>query len=173
VTGAARIRRAVLVVNPAARGAGRAEPRAVAAFAHAGVACEVRRTAHPGHAAELAAARDAVDAVFVLGGDGTAMEVVGALAGTGVPIGIVPGGTGNLVARMLGVPLDPARAVAVLLAAEAALIDLGRVSAAPVGLAPGGALGDSLGDSLGGPGTTRRARGATSPSPPAWGSTPT
>jgi diacylglycerol kinase family enzyme len=132
--GPARVRRAVLVVNPAARGSARAEPRAAAAFAAAGVACEVVRTARPGHAAELAAAlgpggAGAPDAVFVLGGDGTAMEVVGALAGTGVPVGIVPGGTGNLVARMLGTPLDPARAVAALLAGGVALVDLGRVRA--------------------------------------------
>jgi YegS/Rv2252/BmrU family lipid kinase len=125
------VRRAVLIVNPAARRAARAEARAVAAFARAGVACEVRRTLRPGHAAELAAGP--AGAVFVLGGDGTAMEVVGALAGTGVPVGIVPGGTGNLVARMLGTPLDPARAVAALLAGAPALVDLGLVRAGAEG----------------------------------------
>jgi diacylglycerol kinase family enzyme len=67
------------------------------------VACEVRRTERPGHAAELAAAWAAAalgaggaaaggapagaPALFVVGGDGTAMEVVGALAGTGLPAG--------------------------------------------------------------------------------------
>jgi YegS/Rv2252/BmrU family lipid kinase len=134
------VARAVLIVNPAARRAARAEARAAAAFARAGVACEVRRTARPGHAAELAAARGDADAVFVLGGDGTAMEVVGALAGTGVPVGIVPGGTGNLVARVLGIPLDPARAVAALLAGAPALVDLGLVRAGAAGAA-GGAPG--------------------------------
>jgi diacylglycerol kinase family enzyme len=110
------------------------------------VACEVRRTERPGHAAELAAAWAAAalgaggaaaggapagaPALFVVGGDGTAMEVVGALAGTGLPAGIIPGGTGNLVARLLGTPLDPARAVPALLAGELALVDLGRVAAA-------------------------------------------
>ncbi len=131
------VARAVLIVNPAARRAARAEARAAAAFARAGVACEVRRTARPGHAAELAAARGDADAVFVLGGDGTAMEVVGALAGTGVRVGIVPGGTGNLVARVLGIPLDPARAVAALLAGAPALVDLGLVRAGAAGGAPG------------------------------------
>lgn len=127
------IRRAVLIVNPAARRAARAEARALAAFAQSGVTCEVRRTTRPGHAAELAAACGDPDAVFVLGGDGTAMEVVGALAGTGVLVGVLPGGTGNLVARTLGIPLDPARAVAALLGGAPALVDLGRVRAESAG----------------------------------------
>jgi diacylglycerol kinase family enzyme len=133
----APIRRALLIVNPAARTGARGERRAVAAFEAAGVACAVRRTERPGHAAELAAAAgdsalggDAPDAVFPLGGDGTAMEVVGALAGTGVPVGVVPGGTGNLVARTLGIPRDPGLAVAALLAGRAARVDLGVVRAA-------------------------------------------
>lgn len=120
--------RVVLVVNPAARRAAVAEARAVAAFARAGVPCEVRRTERPGHAATLARTAG-TDPVFVLGGDGTAMEVVGALADSGVAVGIVPGGTGNLVARMLGTPLDPARAVPALLGGRRAHVDLGRVRA--------------------------------------------
>src|SRR5690606_31305356 len=84
---------------------------------------------HPGHAAELA--REGVvdaDAVFVLGGDGAVMEVVGALADTGKPVGVLPGGTGNLVARMLGVPLDLPTAVRALLAGGPRQLDLGRFS---------------------------------------------
>jgi YegS/Rv2252/BmrU family lipid kinase len=118
----------LLVVNPAARGGVRAEPAAVRAFAAAGVRCEVARTERAGHGALLAAERHAgFDAVFTLGGDGTAMEVVGALARTGRPVGILPGGTGNLVARTLGVPLAVARAVPALLAGEPADVDLGRL----------------------------------------------
>jgi YegS/Rv2252/BmrU family lipid kinase len=123
----------LLVVNPAARRAARDEACAVRAFAAAGVRCTVARTTHAGHAAELAADAHAgpaaPDAVFTLGGDGTAMEVVGALAGTGRPVGIVPGGTGNLVARTLGIPLHPERAVAALLAGALAEVDLGLVRA--------------------------------------------
>ena len=55
------------------------------------------------------------------------MEVVGALAGTGRPIGILPGGTGNLVARSIGVPLDVKRAVGALVRGTIADIDLGRL----------------------------------------------
>jgi diacylglycerol kinase family enzyme len=140
------IRRALLVVNPAARRAARDERAVVAAFAAAGVPCVVVRTERAGHAAELAraafddapggvpAAAAPPDAVFTLGGDGTAMEVVGALAGRGIPVGLLPAGTGNLVARTLGIPLQPAHAVRALLAGRPARVDLGLVESA--GAAP-------------------------------------
>ena len=125
------IRRALLVVNPAARRAAAHERAAREALAAAGVACTVVRTARAGHAAELAAAHAAGhDAVLTLGGDGTAMEVVGALAGRGIAVGILPGGTGNLVARTLGTPLAVDRAVRALLAGAPAAVDLGVVEAA-------------------------------------------
>ena len=121
-------RRVLLVVNPAARRSGRLLQRALAAFRAAGVRCDAVRTERPGQGALVAVERHAgYDAVFTLGGDGTAMEVVGALAGTGRPIGVLPGGTGNLIARTLGIPLDVAEAVAALLAGDEARIDLGRL----------------------------------------------
>lgn len=83
-------------------------------------------TSHPGHARDVVRARgDPWDAVFVLGGDGTVMEVAGALAHSGIPIGVLPGGTGNLVANVLGVPSGIRRAVRVLLAGERRSLDLG------------------------------------------------
>ena len=124
-----RIASVLLLANPAARRGARAYPAALAAFAAAGVRCDGVRTARPGHGALVAAERHAeYDAVFTLGGDGTAMEVVGALAGTGRPVGILPAGTGNLVARTLGVPLSVARAVPALLAGKPADVDLGRLA---------------------------------------------
>src|SRR6185369_13359069 len=48
------------------------------------------------------------------GGDGTAMEVAGALAFGPTPIGVLAGGTGNLVARALGIPMRVERAVPAL-----------------------------------------------------------
>ena len=122
------IKRALLIVNPASRRGAKVRGRALDAFRKAGVSCEAMLTEAPGHAAELAAANhSAYDAIFTLGGDGTLMEVLGAVAETGPPVGALAGGTGNIVARTLGIPLDPRRAVPLLLAGDEARIDLGRV----------------------------------------------
>jgi len=122
------IKRALLVANPASRLGQRRLPRAVASLQKAGVRCDVVFTERPGHAAEIVLERYAAyDAVFTLGGDGTAMEAAGALAGTMRPLGVLAGGTGNLLARALGIPLDPKRAVPKLLGGEELHIDLGRI----------------------------------------------
>jgi YegS/Rv2252/BmrU family lipid kinase len=85
-------------------------------------------TTAPGHAATLTADHASnYDAVFTLGGDGTVMEVLGALAHRGPPVGVLAGGTGNVVARTLGIPLNPLRAVPLLLDGDRATLDLGRL----------------------------------------------
>ena len=124
-----RIRRVLLIVNPASRRGLRVRAKAVKAFADADVECDLMQTEAPGHAATLANAyAHNYDAVFTLGGDGTVMEVLGALAHKGPPLGILAGGTGNVVARTLRIPLNPARAVPLLLAGDLAVMDLGRLS---------------------------------------------
>lgn len=101
----------------------------MAAFRASGAECDAFVTERPGHAATMIlAASDGYDAVFTLGGDGTAMEVVGALAGSDRPVGVLAGGTGNLIARTLGVPLNVRRAVPSLLAGGEARVDLGVLS---------------------------------------------
>jgi YegS/Rv2252/BmrU family lipid kinase len=123
------IRRVTLVVNPASRRGLRQRERTLGAFRRAGVTVDVCVTEHPGHARTLLAGVSGDrDAVFVLGGDGTVREVAGALSGTGVPIGVLPGGTGNLVAGELGVPRRLSRAVPALLRGGVRRIDLGRLS---------------------------------------------
>ena len=97
-------------------------------FANAGVEVNEVITTHAGHAREVLAARDKnLDAVFVLGGDGAVMEVVGALAHSGMPVGVLPGGTGNLVAGVLGIPLGIGKAVKRLLDGERRVLDLGKL----------------------------------------------
>ncbi|MGK2349120.1 bifunctional phosphatase PAP2/diacylglycerol kinase family protein [Actinomyces sp. W5033] len=63
-------------------------------------------TQDPGHEAARRALADGADLVLVAGGDGTVRAVSAELAGTGVPMALLPSGTGNLLARNLGVPLD-------------------------------------------------------------------
>ncbi|MCA1481225.1 diacylglycerol kinase family protein, partial [Bradyrhizobium sp. NBAIM08] len=63
------------------------------------------------------------------------MEVVDALAGSGVAVGILPGGTGNLLARTLGIPLSVRRAVPALLGGDEVRIDLGIVTSTADGAA--------------------------------------
>ena len=122
------LKRVLLVVNPGSRRGIRRRTHALRAFAQAGVAVQEVITTHPGHAREVLDARKVSwDAVFVLGGDGAVMEVVGALAHSGMPIGVLPGGTGNLVAGVLGIPLGIEKAVRRLLAGERSTFDLGQL----------------------------------------------
>ena len=123
------IRRVLLIVNPSSRRGARLRGDARRAFTAAGVDVREALTERARHAAELAHdGAGTVDAVFVLGGDGTVMEVAGALAHSGKPIGALPGGTGNLMCGVLGVPRQVGRAVRALLAGSARAFDLGCLS---------------------------------------------
>jgi YegS/Rv2252/BmrU family lipid kinase len=90
---------------------------------------EVSATQEPGAASELAkeAARRETDVVLVCGGDGTVNEVINGLAGSQVPLGLLPGGTANILAREVGLPLNPVRAAAQLSRWSPRRIPLGRV----------------------------------------------
>jgi diacylglycerol kinase family enzyme len=57
------------------------------------------------------AVREGVDLVLGAGGDGTIRAICSGLAGSGVPFGLIPAGTGNLLARNIGIPLDEAAAL--------------------------------------------------------------
>ncbi|HEY8868642.1 MAG TPA: diacylglycerol kinase family protein [Candidatus Limnocylindrales bacterium] len=69
-----------------------------------------------------------VDVVIAVGGDGAVLQVVQELADTQVALGIVPMGTGNLLAGNLGLPHHPDKAADVLLGGGRRRIDLGRVT---------------------------------------------
>jgi YegS/Rv2252/BmrU family lipid kinase len=71
------------------------------------VECTIEFTRRRGHATELAnhAIENKFDAVVAVGGDGTLNEVARALTGSPVPMGIIPRGSGNGLARHLGIPI--------------------------------------------------------------------
>ena len=118
--------RAVLVFNPNATTTDDGVRDVIAAALGSAVDLTVQPTKQRGHATLLAAGavHEGLDAVFALGGDGTANEVIQALAGTDVRLGIIPGGGANVLARNLGLPNDAVRATGVLL--EAARADRTR-----------------------------------------------
>lgn len=120
--------RILLITNPASRRGAKLEAASCKALRAAGATCDVVRTERAGDAAAIAGARGRdYDMVFTLGGDGTAMEVAGALAGSNIPIGVLAGGTGNLLGRALGIPRRVTRAVPALLNGDVRRIDLGVV----------------------------------------------
>jgi YegS/Rv2252/BmrU family lipid kinase len=73
-------------------------------------------------------AAEAGEAPVVVSGDGLIGAVGGALAGSDTPLGIVPGGRGNDLARVLGIPDDPPGAVAVLAGGQTRRIDVGEAN---------------------------------------------
>ena len=104
--------RALLLYNPNATTTDASVCERVAATLATTVDLDARPTKQRGHATHLAAGavHEGVDVVFVLGGDGTANEVLQALAGTGVAMGVLPGGSTNVLARALRLPNDPLQA---------------------------------------------------------------
>jgi YegS/Rv2252/BmrU family lipid kinase len=93
-----------------------------------------------------------VDLVLASGGDGTVTACAEGLAGSGVPLGVLPAGTGNLLARNLGLPLSLEEALAVGLGGTDRRLDVGtangRVFVAMAGLGFDAELLDSTGEPL-------------------------
>lgn len=108
----------LLIINPIS---GTASKRGVAAkcvrrLGKEGIDVEVLYTEGPGDAARYAAeaARKGYLGVIAAGGDGTVNEIAGALRGTSTALGIIPLGSGNGLARHLGLTTDVAEALDVI-----------------------------------------------------------
>jgi YegS/Rv2252/BmrU family lipid kinase len=124
------VTRALLIANPAAARTAREAVSTVSrTLRGGGWEVEVLATGGPGDARQLAeyGVSEGVDVVTVFGGDGTTMQAAAALVGTEVSLGVIPGGTGNLLAGNLRIPVSPVRAARALLAAKPRLFDLGRM----------------------------------------------
>ncbi len=122
--------RPAIVVNPvkaANLAALRARVSAVLARAGAAPPIWLETTRHdPGWGQTRAAMAQGADLVMAYGGDGTQRACAAALAGSDIPLALLPGGTGNLLARNLGIPADLRTAVQVAVAGRARLIDVCR-----------------------------------------------
>jgi diacylglycerol kinase family enzyme len=135
-----KVRRAVVLANAGAgtRAFNRAHAadlkwRLSAAFVRAGVIAEIRvldgkRLRKAASRALAAARRGDIDAVIAGGGDGSIRAVANVLAGTSVPLGIIPLGTRNHFAKDLGLPLDVEGAAETIASGQARMVDLGEVN---------------------------------------------
>lgn len=122
-------RRALLLVNPGSRQGDSGLTLWTSRLEDAGftLVCPV-----PGEAETLPDLirrhRDAVDLVILGGGDGTMNLAAEALVETGLPLGILPLGTANDLARTLGLPIDPLVALDVIVNGTVQTIDVGTVN---------------------------------------------
>jgi YegS/Rv2252/BmrU family lipid kinase len=89
----------------------------------------VQRTKSLEHGVEQALlAVDAGEIPVVISGDGLIGAIGGAMAGSEIPLGLVPAGRGNDLARVLGIPTDPEAAVETILGGASRRIDVGEVN---------------------------------------------
>jgi YegS/Rv2252/BmrU family lipid kinase len=122
-------RRVLVVVNPiSGRGrAARAAEELVRGFEQRGVATETLLTTARGEVPRLLAAAGPADLVVAVGGDGTLSEVLLGLDEPTTPVGLLPSGTANVLARALALPMRPAQALEVLLRMHTQGLDVARV----------------------------------------------
>ncbi|CDQ43140.1 diacylglycerol kinase [Mycolicibacterium neoaurum] len=126
------IKRVTVLTNPASGhgSAPHAAERAVAQLHRRGVDVVAVAGRDPAHARQLVegALERGMDALVVVGGDGIISLALQVLATTGIPLGIIPAGTGNDHAREFGIPTkDPETAADIVVDGRAATVDLGRI----------------------------------------------
>jgi diacylglycerol kinase family enzyme len=124
--------RVAVIINPISGGRRRTSAIDRRQFASAwlaarSIAAHVEVTTRHGHAIELARAfvRERYDRIVAWGGDGTVNEVAGPLLGTNVVLGLVPAGSGDGLARGVGLPSDPGDALEVAVGDSIRRLDVG------------------------------------------------
>lgn len=122
----------LIIANPTSgggRGRKFAELAAAGIRSRGGIA-DISFTSSQGDAARLvdAGRRQGVRCIAACGGDGTIHEVIGAIAGSDVALGVIPAGRGNDFARALGIPTDPGAAGSLIGATKPVRMDLGIVN---------------------------------------------
>lgn len=123
---------ALMIVNPHSRSGAGAHDAVRAALEQGGLSVLVRDCDGAeaiGYAIRACAGQ--VDRVVLGGGDGTLNAAAPALIETGLPLGVIPLGTANDLARTLGLPADPVEAAALVAANRRRRIDMGEVNGRP------------------------------------------
>jgi diacylglycerol kinase (ATP) len=127
------MRRVLLFVNPIfeQRATHRdAIARIATLLGSVGLSVEVHETLSAQSAGDQArqGIDDGFDTILVCGGDGTVFNVIQGVAGTDIPVGILPFGTGNVLAQNMSLPRNPVEAARLLLGARPRRIPLGRIT---------------------------------------------
>ena len=122
-------RRALLIVNRKARSGLRAIDNVMQVLEAGGVdIVETEMAGRDQVCAEIREEAGGIDLVVIGGGDGTLNAAAPALVETGLPLGILPLGTANDLARTLELPADPVAAASVITAGHTRPVDLGEVN---------------------------------------------
>lgn len=122
-------RRGLLLVNPKARRGGEAIAPLVNRLEAGGVAVTIEAfDALPEISRDIVRLRDTADLVIVCGGGGSVSSAAMAAIESGLPLGIIPMGTANDLARTLGIPADLGRAADLIAAGHTRRIDVGTVN---------------------------------------------
>jgi YegS/Rv2252/BmrU family lipid kinase len=118
------------ILNPRAGLRARRAMNALEAGLPSWPAIDIALTQGPGHATDLAreSAARGDNAVLAVGGDGTVNEVAAGLVGSSTALGVIPMGSGNGLARTLGLPLKPEGALNALEHAVVRRMDVGRAN---------------------------------------------
>ncbi|MDB5472861.1 MAG: hypothetical protein JWP99_164 [Devosia sp.] len=125
-------RRGLMLVNPNARRGRAALEPVIARLEQGGIDVVVERFDTPGEvSADIARRRHEADLVIVCGGDGTINSAARGVLETNLPMGLLPMGTANDLARTLRIPDDLVRAADVIVAGKLRRIDLGEVNGHP------------------------------------------
>lgn len=120
-----------LIANPTAGRGGKDTIQQVQAYLRLrGAKVNLFETGKRGDAlkAAMEARNEDIDIVVGAGGDGTINEIINGLAGSDIPLGVIPLGTVNVFALETGIPMDPARACDVILGGLPKKVNLGRVN---------------------------------------------
>lgn len=129
------MKRALAIINPiSGTGSKSSLPKLLCdAYNDTDTQLYITYTKHARHAYELAksATEDKFDVVIAIGGDGTINEVASALLHTDTALGIIPKGSGNGLARALGIPINEEKAICQLISGKTIRIDCCQANGIP------------------------------------------